>query len=269
MSAASKTLELLEFFSPAQPEIGLTQLCRLAGRDKATTYRHLQALETAGFVEQNPLTRQYRLGPKLLQLAQTREITVPRKSSAEAPLRALADITGETTHVSILSGQSLFKLTSFESPQHSIRVIIDIDEFPLHATASGLCALAFGPERLLATAHKNMHAFTPETATQQSMLQELIDSARQSGFSRAMGSFEADVYSQAAPLFDQTGAFAGAVSVATVATRFTPELERLIQKNLRTASRQITQNWGGMVPNAIETAWAETLAQSEEMETVR
>ena len=97
MSSATKTLELLAYFSTARPEIGLSQLYKLAQRDKATTYRHLQALEETGFVEQNPMTKQYRLGPAILQLAQTREATVPRKAGVEAPLFDLANATGETS----------------------------------------------------------------------------------------------------------------------------------------------------------------------------
>ncbi|WP_405108304.1 helix-turn-helix domain-containing protein [Phaeobacter sp. BS52] len=112
MSSATKTLALLSHFSADRPEIGLSQLCRIAGRDKATTYRHLQALETAGFVEQNPTTKHYRLGPAVLQLAQVREATVPRKLGAQLPLSQLADVTGETAHVSVVSGSTLYALAS-------------------------------------------------------------------------------------------------------------------------------------------------------------
>ena len=55
MSSASKALELLSHFNTTRPEIGLSDMCRLAGRDKATTYRHLQVLEAAGFVEEHVL----------------------------------------------------------------------------------------------------------------------------------------------------------------------------------------------------------------------
>ena len=136
MSSAAKTLELLSFFSTARPEIGLSQMCRLARRDKATTHRHLQALEEAGLLEQSPLTRQYRLGPKLLQLAQTREATVPRKQAVMEPLAALAQATGETSHVTVLSGTTVYPLADCESNQHSTRAILDVPSFPLHATAS-------------------------------------------------------------------------------------------------------------------------------------
>lgn len=264
MSSAVKTLELLAYFSTSKPEIGLSQLCRLAGRDKATTYRHLQALEEVGFVEQNPATKLYRLGPAVLQLAQTREATVPRKAGAEAALAALADATGETAHVSVLSGSTLYALAWTESPRHGTRAVIDIQTFPLHATASGLCTLAFGPPDLLDIAAQNMQVFTPNTITSKDALIRAVQSVRDTGFGRSDRSFEDEIYSLSAPIFDHTGLLAGAVSVASVATRITPTLERTIQENLILAAREITRNWGGALPHSIEATWATTLSEKLE-----
>ncbi|WP_282078725.1 IclR family transcriptional regulator [Epibacterium ulvae] len=267
MSSAVKTLHLLSFFSATTPEIGLSALCRLAKRDKATTHRHLQALEEAGFVEQNPLTRQYRLGPALLQLAQTREQTVPRKESAIPVLKDLAEKTGETTHASVLSGTTVFALASYESAQHSTRVVIDLDKFPLHATASGLSILAFGPGDLFEIAANNLETFTSHTVNSKASLEEAVQSARDTGFGRTIQSFEDEVSSLAAPVFDETGNLAGAVSVACVATRFSPELERKCQEHLITASRDLTRGWGGAVPDPIEAIWAATLKNSKALDS--
>lgn len=262
MSSATKTLELLSYFSVTRPEIGLSQLSRLAHRDKATTHRHLQVLEEAGFVEQNPATRHYRLGPVVLQLAQTREVSVPRKSSAEAVLSTLADKTGETSHVSVLSGTSLYPLTSFESHRHSTRVVIDNQISPLHATASGLCVLAFGPAELFDVAAARMKPYTSHTLTTFDELANAVQAARNTGFGRTVRSFEEEVSSISAPVFDHTGLFAGAVSVACVATRFTPELESCIRQELIIASREITRNWGGITPENIVLNWNENLSQA-------
>lgn len=267
MSSAAKTLELLAFFSKSQPEIGLSQLCRLAHRDKTTTYRHLQALEETGFVEQNPLTKRYRLGPVVLQLAQTRESTVPRKMGAETALVELANETGETSHVSVLSGTSVYPLASRESPRHSIRAIIDLQTYPLHATASGLCALAFGPPGLIDVALENMQIFTPFTLKTAEELKHAVLSVQETGFGCTNRSFEEGVHSIAAPVFDQTGFFAGSVSVASVATRITPELEHCILERLIIASREITHNWGGATPENIELIWAETLSNFQVADT--
>lgn len=262
LSSATKTLELLAYFSTKRPEIGLSQLCKLAKRDKATTHRHLQALEKTGFVEKNPITKQYRLGPAVLQLAQTREATVPRKAGVQAPLFDLADATGETSHVTVLSGTTVYELMSCDSPKHGTRAIIDIQTFPLHATASGLCALAFGPEALIDVALNELQPFTRTTATTSEDLQAMVEAIRNTGFGRADRSFEDDVQGLSAPIFDQTGHFAGAVSVASVAARFTPDMERIIKTQLVITARQISNNWGGTVPTQIEAIWAKHFTPS-------
>lgn len=267
MSSAAKTLELLAYFSTKRPEIGLSQLCKLANRDKATTYRHLQALEETGFVEQNRMTKQYRLGPAILQLAQTREATVPRKAGVELPLVDLANATGETSHVTVLSGTTVYELASCDSPKHGTRAIIDIPTFPLHATASGLSALAFGPDALMDVALANLQKFTVTTPTTPQDLHMMVEAIRTTGFGHANRSYETEVQGLSAPIFDQTSQFAGAVSVASVATRFTPNLERTIKHHLVIASRQITHNWGGIVPDYIEAIWAKSHSSSHVLET--
>lgn len=267
MSSVTKALDLLSHFSAARAEIGLSQLCRIAKRDKATTYRHLQALEVAGFIEQNPSTKQYRLGPAVLQLAQTREATVPRKASTEAPLFELAEATGETAHVTVISGTKVYGLAACDSPRHGTRAIIDIDTFPLHATASGLCALAFGPEELMETALADLSPFTQTTATKPDTLKDAVQAIRETGFGLANRSFEAEIVGLSAPLFDQTGQFAGAVSVASVATRFTPALEHTVKEHLMIASRDISHNWGGNIPSKIEGLWAKSFTARHALDT--
>jgi len=267
MSSVTKTLELLAFFSELRPEIGLSQMCRLAKRDKATTYRHLQALEDMGFVEQSPASKQYRLGPAVLQLAQVRELTVPRKSGAKSALETLCRATGETSHVSVLSGTTLYPLMSCESDQHSTRVIIDSDTLPLHATASGHCALAFGPSELFDFAAGSLTRFTSHTVQDAQSLTQAIENVRKTGVGRTFRHFEDEVSSLSAPLFDQTGLLAGAVSVASVASRFTPEVEPRIQDSLILAAREITRNWGGTIPSEIEAAWAITTSRTPTLES--
>ena len=53
MGTVDKALSLLRHFSVQHPEIGLSELSRLAGYDKTTILRCMNALERNGFVEQN------------------------------------------------------------------------------------------------------------------------------------------------------------------------------------------------------------------------
>ncbi|MGI9295824.1 MAG: IclR family transcriptional regulator [Pseudomonadales bacterium] len=258
MSVVTKALNLLEHFSISRPEIGLSELCRMAKHDKTTTYRYLQALEKAGFVEKNPITRAYRIGPAVLHLAQMRELTMPRKDVANASLTTLAEQTGETAHISVLSGTELHLLSFRESGRHSTRAIIDLHILPLHATASGICAITYGPAELTDIALGNLREFTPNTASTKQALMLEVDICRQTGFGHTDRGLEEDIFGISAPMFDQFGALIGTVAVASVASRLTNESERNIKNQLMIASREITRNWGGVTPAAIEQCWIST-----------
>lgn len=267
MSVVAKAIELLWFFSAETPEIGLSQLCRKAGRDKATTYRHLTSLEKLGLVEQNPITKAYRIGPAVLHLAQVREATVPRREGALGPLRKLAEASGETSHVSVLSGQALHSLIDCESTLHSTRAVIDLQQLPLHATASGICALAFGPANLMDFACVNLTQFTAHTTRTVEALQETVSFTKTTGIGVSDRGLEDDIYGLAVPIFDQTGLLAGTVAVASVASRITFEHGQNVRRQLVHTSKEITHNWGGTVPASIEANWDATLANTNQWDT--
>lgn len=267
MSTVAKATELLGFFTPQRPELGLSELRTLAGRDKATTYRHLEALESAGLLEQDPVTKTYRIGPAVLRLAHLREATMPRKSGVLRPLETLAEATGETAHASLLTGTELTTLATRASVRHSTRVVISEETLPLHATGSGLAILAQSGDDLLQRAVAAARRYTDNTLTTPEALKAAVVQTRATGFGESVESFETGVHGIAAPIFDQTGRATGAIAVATVASRMTPDLRRLICEALTKAARAATTAWGGTVPPALETTWAATLAALPEPET--
>lgn len=266
MSVVEKAFELLGFFSAERPEIGLSELHRLARRDKATTYRHLAALESVGLLEQDKQSRLYRIGPAVLRLAELREATTPRRAGARAALERLAELTGETAHVSLLSGTRLLTLAVQESNRHSTRVIITEPELPLHATSQGHAVLAFGAPALTEAARRAMTRFTAATPITGAALDAAVGSARRTGFGESAHTFEEGVHGIGVPVFDQTGEVAGAVAVATVASRMTPALAATIRAGLVEAARTISATWGGAVPPDLEARWARTLAARSQEE---
>lgn len=264
MSTVEKALSLLAHFTAERPDLGLSELCRLAGRDKATTYRHLEALETAGLLEQNPDSRLYRVGPAVIRLARLRELTTPRVAILEDELPNLAAATGETAHASLLEGSRLVALAHRESPRHSTRVVVDVSELPLHATASGLAVLAFGPPTLRSAALRRLDRFTDTTPKDAEELDAALSAARAKGVAVSPGSFEDDVHGFAVPLFDETGRVSGALAVAALAARVTPELADEIACQLARAGEQVTRRWGGQVPDRLSETWAALTASSRE-----
>lgn len=246
MKTVDKALRLLGHFSVRSPDWGLSDLARAAGTDKATTLRLLAALARAGFVEQHPGTRRYRLGPEVLHLARIREATAPLTSIVEPCLGRLSAETGETAHASMVSGTELVQI-GVVMPARSTRVHLDpAEQMRFHATASGLACLAFADRALVeAVIAAGLPALTPRTCTTRAGLEALLAGARAAGHAVGEQSFEEDVVGIAAPFFDAAGAPAGAVAVAMPAPRATPEARGRTARLVVEAGREITRQTGG------------------------
>lgn len=256
MQTVDKAMKLLGYFSVAEPEIGLSELARLASFDKAATRRFLVALANHGLIEQDGDTRKYRLGPAFLRLARIREATRPLASMMQRSLDDLTRVTGETAHGSMLSGEHL-SIVGVAEPQRPTRVSVDPSQsLPLHATASGLACLAFLDEetaqQILAGTSLRKH--TDYTCVSKRELKALVAETRERGYSIAVRTFDDDVISIAAPIFDATGIAIGAISAATVASRYSKESERRIAGSVLKAATGVSEATGGTIHPAVAAA---------------
>lgn len=249
MRTVEKALRLLDFFSDKVTEIGLSDLARLSGIDKATVLRMLNDMAESGLVEQNLSNRRWRLGAGILRLARLREAAQPVNRVLTPILEQLAAETGETAHVSLVSGRDLANVGVVEPPRAN-RVYIEPGlSLPLHATASGIAFTAFTRpelrERVLA---RKLPAITGTTPITREALAELVSRAGVRGYAVADQTFEAEVYGIAVPIFDAEGFATGALAVATPASRVSPEHERGILAALGPAAAEATRGLGGRVP---------------------
>lgn len=257
MGTVSKALDLLDLFTRSRPQIGLSDLARLADLNKATCFRLLSELATFGLIEQVGTSREYRLGPAVLRLATLREAHVPMRDAAMPILQSLAQSTGETAHMSLFMGDVLRPLAMAYSSAHATRVTMeDTNELPFHATSSGLAFLAFQPTAFAEAAlAKPLTALTPLTETNPALLRERLADVRLSGVAASAGSFEVGVNSLAVPLFDSFGRCNGALAVAGPESRMKEACRTRIKPALVRAGAEITTIWGGTLPPEIARIW--------------
>lgn len=251
MGTITKALELLDHFTKARSEIGLGDFARLSGRDKATVHRHLAELEQNGFLEQDTVSRAYRLGPALLRLTAVREAAFPVRRLLRPIVTELAEDIGELAHASFLQGDMLSSVFHYDPMRHGTQVSFDAAEMlPLHATSSGLAVLAFATaetaDRVLG---QTLAAMTDKTITDPEILRGLMAEVRQSGTSQLDSAFDTEVTSQGAPLFGHTGQAIGAISVAVPRARATPDMLARIPPRLRQAAHAATLSLGGRYPD--------------------
>lgn len=261
-STVAKALTLLDFFSEDEPEIGLSDLARRSGVDKATVHRMLNVMADAGLVEQQADSRLYRLGAGVLRLARVRETAFPVASVVQPLLEELAKRTGETAHASLISGRSLATIGIRESARGSRVSLISGEVLPLHSTASGLATTALSSrqfrDRVLTS---QLEKKTQQTVTDPSELQSILETVQQKGFAESDQTNEIDVYGIAAPIFDRTAAACGAVAVATPSHRLDDNLRFRIIPAVLLAARDVTSGMGGQMPQSYAKALSRTLSE--------
>ncbi|RVD28927.1 IclR family transcriptional regulator [Mesorhizobium sp. M4A.F.Ca.ET.020.02.1.1] len=220
MSTVGKAASLLELFTLREPEIGLSDLARRAGLDKATTRRLLMALADHRLIEQEPQSRRYRLGAGLSRLARIRDAHFPFVRIAAPFIRELSLETGETVHLSEFSAGALLTL-HVELSAKANRVNVDVGQvLPLHGTSSGIAFLAASrPDVVGAYLKKPLHAFTEHTVTQPGDFSRAIALAAVRGYSRSAQGYEEGVHSVGAAVIGADGQPIGTLAVASPISR--------------------------------------------------
>ena len=253
MGTTSKALSLLDLFSRARPELGLSELARASGVNKATCYRLMAELIEHGLVEQTP-AKDYRIGPAVLRLASLREAAVPVRDAAQAILRALAEATGETVHMSHLVAGRLSVMAFAYSGTPGVKVMMeDQDILPFHATSSGNAVLAYmDPGALETLPLPALASGTPRTAE---ALRARTLTVRTRGWAESESTYEADIASVAVPLFAAGGAVNGALSVAGPVGRMGSDRRLALVGPLARAAQQVMGLWGGQPPVELAALW--------------
>src|SRR5262245_35641978 len=105
-TACSQSLErglsILSSFSEATPVLGIADVARTVGLNKSTTYRYVATLAKLGYVQQDPETKRYSLGPRVIDLGFAALNSMEITRVAAGYLQALSDETGYTVSMAVL-----------------------------------------------------------------------------------------------------------------------------------------------------------------------
>src|SRR6478672_8756631 len=171
IQSVSHALDVLEQFNGSVDEIGVTELSKRLKLHKNNVFRLLATLEARGYIEQNRITENYRLGLKCLQLGQTFIQQMGLLLQAKSILADLSKATKESTYVAVRKGSSIIPL-DFVEPSRAVRVVSFLGTvLPAHCTAAGKVHLVFEAE---STAGQNLPdslaRYTDKTIVDRSLL---------------------------------------------------------------------------------------------------
>jgi DNA-binding IclR family transcriptional regulator len=224
IQSVSHALDVMEQFHGNVDEIGVTELSKRLKLHKNNVFRLLATLEARGYIEQNKVTENYRLGLRCLQLGQTFIHQMGLLMQARSVLEELSQATKESAYVAIRKGNSIIPL-DFVEPARTVRVVSFLGTvLPGHCTAAGKVHLVYEAEGTPGqNLPENLERFTDNTIVDRNVLREQMKLIGETGYAVERGEFAEDVNAVAVPIRDYTRSLVGTLAVIGPAHRLTEE----------------------------------------------
>jgi IclR family pca regulon transcriptional regulator len=234
-------LAILSSFRSGRPLLGVSDLAREVGLSRSTTHRYIATLAGLGYLQQDPPTRKYRLGPRVLDLGFSAINSMDLREVAAPHLQALSDETGHTVNMAVLDGPDIMYLErcrTYRQGQRDIDLNLHIgSRLPAYCTSMGKVLLAnLPPDRLKEVLRlTEFHRRGPNTLTAKADLLAELERVREAGLAINNEELAYGLRSIAAPVFSQNGEAAAAINLAVhrsmvsfdeLIARLGPPLER-------------------------------------------
>jgi len=239
VAAAGRSLTILDALAATGP-LGTNELARRIEVSPSTVSRQLGTLVDARLVEHDPESGKYRLGIRLVELANLVLARLDVRTVARPHLEALVDAVEETATLSMPSEPDAITV-DFVPTRRYVQGMTGLGRPSVaHATAAGKIMLAF-TARLPAPP---LRAYTERTITDPDALAAELERVRRRGWADAYEEREPDLNAVAAPVFAGDGQLAAVVAVQGPIPRFGQAAARKALPLLREHAEAISRRLG-------------------------
>ncbi|WP_157268905.1 IclR family transcriptional regulator domain-containing protein [Azohydromonas aeria] len=240
-AALDKALDVLDAIGHAPQGLSQAELSARLQLPRTTLYRLLAALVARDLVRRDPLRRVYALGLRCFEYARAAYAMPDLVAAAGLELRALRDLTGETSYLCALDGMETLLLERCDGAHGQRSASALGQRKPLHCTSQGKAMLAAMPpaQRDALVRELPLTAATPNTITDRRRLQAELKLTAARGWALDDEEIVPGVRCVGAPILDDEGRLRGAISVAGPAFRLTRERLELLGPELVQAARRV------------------------------
>ena len=199
--------------------MGFVELAEDSGLPRSTTSRLLSALERAGLLARDDHGR-WNAGALFDHYADRRPDDSLLIELADATMKTLSDLTGETVNLGVARGGAVVQVAQVDSVYYlGSRDWVGSD-VPAHCSALGKVLFAHGA---LAVPQGRLDALTPVSVTTGAALQETLSAIRHDGFASTVDELEPGLTGVAAPV-SHAGVVVAALGVSGPTSRLATDL---------------------------------------------
>jgi len=246
MQILDNAISILDCFSSEQPELGVREAARLVSASSSSTGRLMAAMKEVGLLSQNPVTHAYSLSSRFLKYAGVYAGTIDVRNKSLAEMYRLQNQTLETISLYMMEGFERVCIERLDSPQN-VRIVSRLGlRLPLYAGSAGKVFLAFMPEERCKGYISNARftPFTSETITNPETLMNEVEKIRRQGYAYSSGEWILEASGVAAPIFDQSGEIAAALTISGPTQRFTPATIQKYVSEITHTTEKISRELG-------------------------
>ena len=245
IKSLARALDVLEEFRGDQHEWGVTELSKKLKLHKNNVFRILATLESRGYIEQNKVTENYRLGPGCLDLGQRFVDQTNLLKLASPVLDQLVEEFQETILLTAPYPQGVILLDARE-PELAIRYVAQIGRnVPTDCGAPGKLHLAFADTTLRSGWTDSLLSTDSSFAASHNMLLAQLDEIRQTGVAVDLGEIAADIHAASVPIRDYQRVVVGGLTAIGPSQRLSPErIRNTVTQKLREAGSLLSRRLG-------------------------
>ena len=245
IEAVLKSLDVLDCFKGA-PNLSLMDIMERAGLTRSRAMRLTGTLEYRGYLTQDPVTRRFSLGYRLLALGRSIEANNSLIAATRPVLKKLAEVTGESAALFVIDGLDRVVLAREESTWSIRYSVSEGERIPLPAGAGGKVLAAFGPTALWNRIQRSQPRPLKSggTGINLGQLQQERTQILNQGFATSIGERVPDSWAASVPIFDAQDALVGCITVAGPVNRITSERQDEIIRILLEQSQHLSSSLG-------------------------
>lgn len=241
-------LRILETLASAH-SLGVTEIARRIGADKANVYRLLGVLRSLGYVYQDDASKEYRPTAQLVAVAGSIIRKMDVMSIVRPLVGSLVQETGESVHVAVPTRLGAVYVAE-ERSKGVVSVETEIgSQAPPCCTATGKALYAFlSSEALHAVLQDPLIKHTPRTLESVAAVETDLARVRERGYALDDEEFVLGVRCLAAPVFDLHGDVVASIGISGPASRITLEHIQPLAELVKRAATEATRQLGGSSP---------------------
>lgn len=247
IATINHAFDIVESFHDDTTELGVTELSGKLGLSKNNVFRLLATLESKAYIEQNHVTEDYRLGPRILEIGQVYLNRLGLLNVAHPFLEDLVRSCDEAAYIAMLREGDVIYLDLVQT-SHPLRLRSRVGwRLPAYCTAVGKAQLAYESrdriEEILS--RRKLKRFTPNTIVNKGDILKHLEEVAEKGVALDLEEWELDVRCVGSPVRDYTGRVIAGICIAAPAIRMSMErIEQEIVPLVTGTAVQISQRLG-------------------------